>query len=366
MWWNARRAPVVRYETVLVDRGDVTRSVTATGTVNPVLTILVGTYVSGVIQQLFCDFNTRVKVGQICAKIDPRPYQTIVDQDRASLATARAQLMKDQANLAYASLTHNRMVDLAQHDFVTKDALDNAKNLLDQARAQIQLDSASIQQRQAELEAAHVNLDYTNIASPVNGTVVSRNVTVGQTVAASFQTPTLFLIATDLTRMQVDANISESDIGDTKDGDSARFTVEAFPDRTFRGVVTQVRQSPQTVQNVVTYDVVVTVANPDLALKPGMTATTHVIAAQRRSVVRVSDQARRYTPGGLGARPSADSTPHVWILRANQPVSVAFTPGLDDDTFTEVLRGAIAPGDQVIVGERRGTSNSKATPAPRL
>ncbi len=364
IWWVTHRPPTVRYTTVAVTQGNVTRAVTATGTVNPVLTIIVGTYVSGVIQQLYCDFNTRVKKGQICAKIDPRPYQTAVDQARANLETTKAQLIKDRANLSYAKITYERNVALQQHDYVTRDALDNSQDLYDQAQAQIALDSAAIAQRQAALEAAQINLGYTNIVSPVNGTVVSRNVTMGQTVAASFQTPTMFLIATDLTKMEVDANISESDIGGTKEGDTATFTVEAFPDRVFTGVVAQVRQSPQTVQNVVTYDVVVTVSNADLALKPGMTATTRIVTARRRNVPRVPDQALRYVPGGFrGASTGPASAAHLWVLRQGQPVRVAATLGLDDDTNTEIVQSALEPDDRVIVSEQRST---KTAPAPRL
>ena len=251
----------------------------------------------------------------------------MVDQNKANLAQAKAQLEKDKANFAYTQLNYDRNARLAQTNAISKDALDNAKNALDQARAQIGVDEASIEQRQAQLEAAQVNLGYTDIVSPVDGTVVSRNVTVGQTVAASFQTPTLFLIATDLTKMQVDTNVSESDIGGIKDGDKAVFTVDAFPKRTFEGAVSQVRQSPQTVQNVVTYDVVVSVDNSDLALKPGMTAANRIITDERTmfcacrarpcAMRRRRGQARR---SGRRAR----GRPHrVWVLRDGKPVRVA-------------------------------------------
>jgi HlyD family secretion protein len=328
-----------------------------------VLTIIVGTYVSGVIQELYCDYNTKVKQGQVCAKIDPRPYQAIVDQDRASLATARAQLEKDSAVVTNATLSFQRAVNLQRTGVVTQAELDSATSARDQAVAQVGVDQATIEERQAELDAAQVNLGYTNIVSPVNGTVVSRNVTMGQTVAASLQTPTLFLIATDLTNMEVDDNISESDIGGIKVGNPATFTVEAYPNRLFSGAVRQVRQSPQTVQNVVTYDVVVAVANTDLALMPGMTATIRIVTSQRDSVLRVPDQALRYTPGGLaGAATSlptqggAASSTHVWVLRDGRPVRVAITPGLDDDAFTEVMRGDLQEGDQLIVSERSGAA----------
>lgn len=182
-------------------------------TVNPELTIIVGTYVSGVIQELYCDYNTAVKKGQVCAKIDPRPYQTVVDQNKANLAVAKAQLEKDKASVTYAKLGLDRANKLVQTKAVSQDTVDNAKSAYDQAKAQVEFDEATIQQRQAALDGAQVDLDYADIVSPVDGIVVSRNVTMGQTVAASFQTPTLFLIATDLTKMEVDTNVSESDIG---------------------------------------------------------------------------------------------------------------------------------------------------------
>jgi HlyD family secretion protein len=368
VWWLSSSGATVRYSTVPVTRGAVTRTVTATGTVNPVLTIIVGSYVSGVIQDLSCDYNTKVKLGQICAKIDPRPYQTVVDQNVANLNEAKAQLEKDKAGLAYAQLTYDRNAKLALTAAVSKDALDNAKNALDQAKAQIGVDEATIEQRQAQLAAAQVNLDYTNIVSPVDGTVVSRNVTIGQTVAASFQTPTLFLIATDLTKMQVDTNVSESDIGGVKEGNGALFTVDAFPKRTFNGTVTQVRQSPQNVQNVVTYDVVVSLDNTDLALKPGMTAATRVIIDQRADVLRVPSQALRYTPAGAASTTgprNAASASQVWVVRDGAPVSVPVTAGLDDDSFTEIVKGDLKAGDLVIVAEQRN-SGKAALPTPRF
>ena len=373
-WWVSTGPAPVQYTTAPVTRGDVTRTVTATGTVNPMLTIIVGSYVSGVIQELYCDYNTVVKVGQVCAKIDARPYQSVVDQGRANLAVARAQLEKDKASLAYAKVTYERNARLVRQDSVSRDAYDNARSAYEQGQAQVAFDEATIQQRQAVLEAAEVNLGYTNITSPVDGTVVSRNVTQGQTVAASFQTPTLFLIATDLTKMEVDTNVSESDIGGIKDGDPASFTVDAFPSRAYAGAVSQVRQSPQTVQNVVTYDVVVGVDNKDLTLKPGMTASTRIVVDRRAGVLRVPNQALRYMPGGLGGRgprvgtdrPAAAGAAQarVWALRDGEPVAVPVVPGLADDAFTEIRQGDLNPGDTVIVSEQRSTSS--ALPQPRF
>ncbi len=364
-WWTLSATNNVHYVTTPVTQGAVTRGVIATGAVNPELTIIVGTYVSGVIQQLYCDYNTQVKKGQVCAKIDPRPYQTIVDQNKANLAIARAQLEKDKASLTYTKLGLDRAAKLIETHAVSQDTFDNAKNTYDQAVAQITFDEATIQQRQAALDAAQVNLDYTDITSPVDGTVVSRNVTMGQTVAASFQTPTLFLIASDLTKMEVDTNVSESDIGGIKLGNKATFTVDAFPKRTFEGVVSQVRQSPQTVQNVVTYDVVVSVNNSDLALMPGMTAASRIVVDQRDNAIRVPNQALRYTPGGL-AGDTTSGQAQVWVLQSGQPVAVPVVIGLEDDNFTEIVSGDLKAGDKVITAEQVAASKKTVTPRLRL
>ncbi len=368
LYWTLRGGSTVAYVTAPVTRGTVARSVSATGSVNPVLTITVGSYVSGVIQEIDCDFNTRVKKGQLCAKIDPRPYQVVVEQDQAGVATAKAQLQKDQANLAYAQVSQARYANLLASNATSQDSNDIAVNALNQARAQVALDQATIAQRNAELDAAKVNLGYTSIASPVDGIVVSRNVTMGQTVAASFQTPTLFLIATDLSKMEIDTNVSESDVGGVHVGNKAPFTVEAFADSTFEGVVTQVRQAPQTVQNVVTYDVVATVPNAQLLLKPGMTATVRVITAERDKVLRVPDQALRYVPGGISPSSVQGEAPEpqIWLLHNGLPNRVAVKTGLDDDTYTEIVSGDVREGDSVIVSERGSTGSKGAATAPAM
>ena len=356
-WWSSRRQPAVQYLTAVVGRGDVARTVNATGSVNPVMTVIVGSYVSGVVQSQSCDFNTRVRKGQLCARIDPRPYQTVVDENAAQLAVARAQVLKDQANLDYARINLRRQSGLVGRGVVSQDVVDAARNALLQAQAQVRLDQATVREREASLEAAKVNLSYTDIVSPVDGTVVSRNVTIGQTVAASFQTPTLFLIATDLTRMQVDANVSESDIGSVHQGDPARFSVEAYPGRSFQAKVVQVRQAPQSVQNVITYDVVIAVDNTALLLKPGMTATVAIVTAQRQGVLRVPDQALRFAPGGVAAPARAAAGRQVWVLRDGRPQAVAVRTGLDDDNYAELLGGPLQAGQRVIVGEQRGDAS---------
>jgi HlyD family secretion protein len=366
-WWALSNGSAVQYTTAAVTTGPVIRTVTATGTVNPELTIIVGSYVSGVIQDVTCDYNTRVKRGQSCAKIDPRPFQTAVGQAKANLAVAKAQLDKDKASLEYAKLALDRAATLLLTHAVSKDSYDAAKSTYEQAVAQTSLDQATIQQRQSALDAAQVNLDYTNIVSPVDGTVVSRNVTIGQTVAASFQTPTLFLIATDLTKMQVDANVSESDIGGITDGDKATFTVDAFPKRTFQGTVTQVRQSPQTVQNVVTYDVVISVNNTDLALKPGLTAATRIIIDERTDALRVPNQALRYVPGGRPVR--SPERARVWSLRDDEPMRVRVETGIDDESYTEIVKGDLKARDKVIISEQGNASSTRrrsSVPRPRF
>ncbi|MBB4198236.1 efflux transporter periplasmic adaptor subunit [Rhodoblastus sphagnicola] len=351
LWRHLHAPPTPHYLSAPATRGDIARAAAATGTVNPELTIIVGSYVSGVLVQISCDYNTQVKAGQICARIDPRPYQALVDQAKANLAVAKAQLVKDQAGLAYTKLNWERNRLLLQQKSVARDAADLSKSNLDQAEAQIGFDLATIDQRQALLAAAQVDLDYTNITSPVNGTVVSRNVTQGQTLASSLNTPTLFLIATDLTRMQVDTNVSESDIGEVKQGDKASFTVDAFPTRLFSGTVTQVRQSPQTVQNVVTYDAVVSVANTDLALKPGMTASTRIITDQRTNVLRAPNQALRFTPANVdAAAPLKPGLARLWLLRDEKPVAIDIVAGLDDDNFTEIVQGDVKAGDVILLG----------------
>ncbi|MGH7964157.1 MAG: efflux RND transporter periplasmic adaptor subunit, partial [Candidatus Binatia bacterium] len=281
-WWWLRddQAPVT-YLTVAIERGSLSRLVVATGTLNPVTTVQVGSYVSGPIKEVFVDFNSPVKNGQRVAQIDPRPFTVKVRQAEANLITARAQVEKDKADLNFKRQVLKRTRELFERNLVARQEVEAAERDYDQAQAQWQLDHARVAQSRAALEEAQVNLGYTDIISPVDGIVVSRNVNVGQTVAASFQTPVLFLIARDLTKMQVNTNVSESDIGVVAEGQRASFVVDAYPERTFQGAVSQVRNSPQIVQNVVTYDVVVSVDNPDLALKPGMTASLSIISAQR-------------------------------------------------------------------------------------
>lgn len=342
--WSIGGKGAVHYVAVSAIRGAITRTATATGTINPVLTIIVGAYDSGVIQNIYCDYNTRVRAGQICAKIDPRPYQAAFDQYVGQLA-------RDQATLDEARLDLERYQKLAEQNSIARQQAEDQSYIVQQDEGTVKLD-------QANVESAKLNLDYTDIISPVDGVVVSRSVTGGQTIASSFQTPTLFLIASDLRFLEVDTNTSEADMGGVKEGDKATFTVDAFPQRVFQGRVTQRRQSPQTVQNVVTYDVVVGVDNSDLALVPGMTASTTIIIDRRTDALRVPNQALRYMPGGLPAvEPGGGAMtrpPQVFVLRDGRPLAVTVVPGLSDDNFTEIISGDLRPGDQVIISESRG------------
>ena len=354
--WRISSGSGVEYATTPVARGKITRTATATGTVNPVLTIIVGTYVSGVIQSIYCDYNTQVRAGQVCAKIDPRPYQATLDQYAGQLLRDQAILSKDQTDL-------KRYQQLSAENSIARQQAEDQSYVVSQDQATVKLDQGLVQ-------SAQLNLDYTDIISPVDGTVVSRNVTGGQTVAASFQTPTLFLIASDLKNMEVDTNTSEGDMGGVKEGNPSTFTVDAYPGRVFNGTVTQVRQSPQTVQNVVTYDVVIGVDNNDLALMPGMTASTQIITEQKDNVLRVPDQALRYAPSGSPRTPAAaESTTakqRVWVLRNGQPLAVPVVTGLDDGNYTEIVQGDLHEGDQVITAETGPAGNQSSLPAPRL
>ncbi len=312
VWWWRGSDPPLRYVTATVSRGDIQRTVSMTGALNPVVTAQVESYVSGDIKAWYCDYNTPVKIGQLCALIDPLPFQVIVDQDTASLHSGMAQLAKDRVAAANQALVYAYDQKLIGQGIVSQETINTDKATLDQDRAQIQLDQATVAQQQAALHGARVNLGYTRIVSPVNGMVITRYIDVGQTVVSSLSASPLFLIGKDMHSMQVDTNVSEADVGGVRPGAQAYFTVQAYPNRTFRGLVRQIREGPITVQNVVTYDVVVDVPNEDMALFPGMTADAHIITAQSRDVLRVPLPAIRFNPQGLtgGGRAGAGPQPN--------------------------------------------------------
>lgn len=358
------------YVTETVDRGTIAATVTATGTLNPVTTVQVGTYVSGPIQALDVDYNSLVRKGQRVAKIDPRPFEVKVLQAEANLATGRAKVDKSRADLVLKRLTLERNRTLLERNLISQNDLDTARSNFDQAVAQVALDQAGVKQTQAALEEARINLAYTDITSPVDGVVVSRNVSVGQTVAASFQTPTLFLIAQDLTKMQVDTNASESDIGDVREGQAATFTVDAYPGREFQGSVAQVRNAPITVQNVVTYDVVIAVDNPALLLKPGMTATVTIITARRDDAVRIPLRALRFNPERTPGAAQTPATPaggaqHVWVAEPGKALrKVEVRTGVANDQHAELTSGEVTVGDPLAVALRREVKRTSQATSP--
>jgi HlyD family secretion protein len=350
-----------KYRTEKVTRGDIVSAVTATGTVNPVTTVLVGTQVSGTIKYIYVDFNSPVKQGQLIAQIDPATFEAQVEQARANLLSAQANLKKSEAALADAGRTLERNRGLLPQGFVSRAEFDTSETNYDAAMAQLDASKAQVAQTAAALSFAETNLRYTKILSPVDGTVVQRAIDVGQTVAASFQTPTLFTIAQDLKKMQLDTNVAEADIGKVVVGQDVEFTVDAYPEHPFRGRVSQIRIAPITVQNVVTYDVVITVDNSDLKLKPGMTANVSIITSSKQNVLRIPNAALRYrhseTPETGKGGPKG---PGVWILQEGIPKRVRITPGISDGTFTEAVSEDLKEGQEVIV-----ESLSKAKKGPQ-
>ena len=304
------RKTEAEYFTAKVEKGDIRQVIEATGTINPVTSVQVGSQVSGMIYKLYVDFNSKVTQGQVIAEIDPKLFQGAVLQAEADLknaqallVAAKANLTKDQATLKQNKLDYDRAVSLVQQGVVSQQQLDQAKATYDAISAQAGSDRAAIQQaeaqiaqRTASLRVAQTNLDYTIIRAPINGTVVNRSIDIGQTVAASLQAPTLFTIALDLTKMQVYAKTDEGDVGQIRPGHSADFQVDAFPKEIFHGVVRQVRMNATTVQNVVTYDTIVDFDNPDLKLFPGMTAYVSIPVASASDVTKIPNAALRYKP----------------------------------------------------------------------
>jgi HlyD family secretion protein len=364
------------YVTEAVARGSISSIVTATGTLNPVTSVQVGTYVSGPIRAIYADFNSPVKKGQLVAKIDPASFQVKVAEADANLANARAKVEKDRADLVLKKLTLERNRELRDKNLISQNDVDTAKSNYDQAVAQVDLDKAGVQQAQASLDEARINLAYTDITSPVDGVVVSRNVDVGQTVAASFQTPTLFLIAQDLTKMQVDTNVSESDIGEVRPEQPASFTVDAYPGREFRGTVAQVRNAPLSVQNVVTYDVVIALDNTDLALKPGMTATVAIMTAERNNILRIPVRALRFNPehkaeateATPAARPGGKrKVPAVWVVEPDGAVrKVEVQLGVTNDQYAELTSDSLSEGAQLAVAFQRKQARATTQPVSPL
>lgn len=384
VFFNGERKAPVRYRTAVVERGSVVSIVTATGSINPVVSVQVGTQVSGMIKSLHADFNSIVKAGDIVAVIDPEPFRARRDQAASNLEMAKANVARAKNEQAQRQRELNRAKSLVAQQFVSQNDVDMAVTNAQGADAQVSVSMAQVKQAEAALNAADLDLRYTTIRSPVNGIVVARNVEVGQTVAASFATPNLFLIALDLTKMQVDTYVSESDIGGITEGKEASFTVDAYPGVPFAGTIRQVRLAPIALQNVVTYNVVIGVDNKDLRLKPGMTANVSMVVAQRDNVLKVPNAALRFIPpkselasrpmegtlakeeagdravpaGGPPARP-------IWKQTDNgEPLAVKVQTGISDGTYTEIVSDSVAAGDEVIVGIDQPRGVRKASDLP--
>ncbi len=341
-----------QYTTQKVSRGNIRETVTATGTLNAVTTVLVGTQVSGSIKNLYADYNSYVKKGQLLAQIDPANFEAQVQQAKANLAAAAANVEKAKAAVLDTSRALARNKLLAGRNLIAVSDLDTAETNELAAVAQQKAAEAQVEQARAALKIAMTNLQYTRIVSPVDGMVISRNVDVGQTVAASFQTPTLFNIAQDLAKMQIDVSVDEADIGRIKGGESVEFRVDAYPDKTLKGRVAAIRNAPITVQNVVTYDVVVLVQNQEKILKPGMTANVSIITSVHENVLQVPNSSFRFRPGiKEPARAEAPERkgPAIWVLKNGKPHKIVVGTGISDGDRMEVISSALKEGDDVIV-----------------
>ncbi|MBU1225140.1 MAG: efflux RND transporter periplasmic adaptor subunit [Gammaproteobacteria bacterium] len=354
-WWSAQKKTAEpQYRTETVGRGDISAQVSANGTLNPVTLVNVGTQVSGTVRRIEADFNQQVKAGQVLAELDPALFQAALAQSSANLANAQAQLKLAEANAA-------RMQTLFEQEYVSRQELDQAQAAREQAAAQVRL-------ARAQVTRDRTNLGFTVIRSPVDGTVINRQVDVGQTVAASFQTPTLFQIGKDLTQMQIDSTVSEADIGQVRVGQPVKFRVDAFPDLEYSGAVRQVRLNAKTEQNVVTYNVVVDVANPDLALMPGMTANLQVQIETRANVLRVPTTALRFRPRAETATEGAGKPrgAAVHLLVDGKPVRVAVKTGISDKAHTEIVDGKLKAGDRVIVADLAAKEGNGSLPRGRF
>jgi len=364
--WLRGTTVTVQYKTMKVERGAITATVSATGKVNAVVTVQVGSQVSGTIQKLFVDFNSPVKKDQVVAQIDPALFEAQVEQARAKLMNDEANAEKARVALVDAKRNLGRMEELLAKNLIAQSDKDTAQTANDSAAAALKAAQAQVVQDRAALQLAQTNLDYTTIRSPVDGIVISRNVDVGQTVAASLQAPVLFTIAQDLTEMQVDSSVDEADIGQVTVGEEAEFTVDAYPSSPFHGTVHDVYNQPLIVQNVVTYDAIIRVKNPDLKLKPGMTANITITVGHKDDVIKLPNAALRYRPEPPAGSPVPEraDTAEVWILKQGKGVPVRVTLGLSDGAFTEVTGGTLSAGDEVITDRVRKDSQSQSGGRP--
>lgn len=352
----------ITYQTQKLTKCTITDVVEASGTINPVNIVSVGSTVSGLMKEIYVDFNSEVKKGQLLAQIDPANFQASVDQNQAQITNAQANLARLNAELSMAEKTYTRYKNLYAKNFIARSELDQAESDYLAKKASIGAQRASIAQAQANYKTAVTNLGYTKIIAPVDGTIISRDINVGQPVAASFQAPELFKIAQDLTKMQIEVNVSEADIGRVKEGQDAEFNLDGYPDTTFKGIVTQVRLDSTTTSNVVTYTVIVSVDNEDLTLKPGMTANVSIITKRSTDVMCAPNVALKFTPQTNGQRYQNRG---IWVLKNGKPKRIDIEVGASDETNVEVVSKDLKLGDNVIISSTGGKSKSAPPRGPR-
>ena len=371
----AAEAP--RFTTAKVSRGDVVATVEATGTLEAVTTVQVGSQVSGTISALNADFNSRVRKGQVVAQLDSSLFQTQVDQARATVARLQAEVDRARVQATDADLKLKRAHELWDKQLIPRTDLETAESTARSADAGVKGAEAQVVQAQASLNQAQVNLSHTIIRAPIDGVVIARNVDVGQTVASSLQAPTLFIIARDLAEMRVNASVDESDIGEIQPDQPVTFRVDAYPGETFSGTVSQVRLQPVVQQNVVSYVTVIDVPNPGLKLKPGMTASVTIETGRADGVLKVPTAALRFTPAGTGVARQArgnsrgssardEERSAVWVLAENQPVRVPVKTGISDGRDTAILDGDLAPGTSVVTGSAATVTPAAPSTSPLL
>ncbi|MCI7486228.1 MAG: efflux RND transporter periplasmic adaptor subunit [Alphaproteobacteria bacterium] len=353
-----RSADGTVYKTQKIANGDIMESITASGTINPLSTISVGSQASGRIAEIYVDYNSVVKKGQLLALIDQENAKATVQQREAALEIAKAQVAVEENNIKYYKKALNRISKLNASKYSTEKDLEAAERDYDNAVAQLALEQAQVKQAQASLDSAQTELSYTEIKAPVDGIVISKSVEVGQTVAASFETPEIFSVAEDLTKMQIEASVVEADIAKVKEGQKVRFTVDSYADDYFYGTVTQVRNEATTTSNVVTYTVVIGIDNSDMKLKPGMTANVEIITAEEKGVMLVPNQALRfYIDDSDNAKRYKDRG--VWIIKNGHPERVTVKIGVSDDDNTQILESTLKIGDEVIVSKELSAANTQ-------
>lgn len=348
----------VEFVTAKLNHGKISQTVTASGVINPLSTVIVGTQVSGTIKEIYVDYNSEVKQDQLLALIDPDIFEAIVAQRQAALEIAQAQVNVQENDIIYYKKHLDRISKLKNASYSTEKEMEEAERNYNNALAQLKLQQAQVKQAQAALDSAQTELRYTKITSPVDGIVISKSVEVGQTVAASFSTPELFSVAEDLTKMEIEASVVEADIAKVAVGQNVNFNVDSFPDKTFSGVVKQVRNQAVTTSNVVTYSVIIGIDNSDLLLKPGMTANVEIITAHKENALIVPnaalrfylDENQRYKEKG------------VWVLKNGTPERITIKEGISDDNNTEILSDELKVGEEIIVSKKTGDKNAKNMP----